>query len=191
MRDPDTVIASILIGPGFRTLIWNSINNKVYCANYDSASVTIIDGANNSVITTVPVGNGPFALTWNLMQNRTYVANWSSSNVSVIRDEMPGIEERQTFDAECLMPEIFPNPAKSVMRVRIPLSVKAIKIFDVSGKLIKEIASTSEFASQSIGTRFALRNDNGREIKISLKGISPGIYFLRLGKETKKFLVVK
>jgi len=78
--------------------------------------------------------------------------------------------------------EIYPNPAKSVIRVRVPSSEKeatAIKIFDVSGKLIKEIATS---ASQS-------RND--REVKISLKGINPGIYFLRLGKETKKFLVVK
>jgi len=50
-----------------------------------------------------------------------------------------------------------------------------LKIFDVSGKLIKEIALT--------GT--------GQEIKISLQGINPGIYFIRLGTEVKKFLVVK
>jgi len=30
-----------------------------------------------------------------------------------------------------------------------------------------------------------------QEVTISLKGINPGIYFLKLGKETKKFLVVK
>jgi hypothetical protein len=29
------------------------------------------------------------------------------------------------------------------------------------------------------------------EIKIPLKGIKPGIYFLRIGTETKKFLVLK
>jgi hypothetical protein len=89
--------------------------------------------------------------------------------------------------------EVYPNPAKTVMRVRVPLSVKEkteLKIYDVSGKLIKEIATpASRFAPQSIGTRSALRNDS--ELKISLKGISPGIYFLRVGKETKKFLVVK
>jgi hypothetical protein len=68
-----------------------------------------------------------------------------------------------------------------------------IKIFDVSGKMIREIASATDlrFASQSIGTRSALRNDRVIETKISLKGINPGIYFLRVGKETKKFLVVK
>jgi hypothetical protein len=77
--------------------------------------------------------------------------------------------------------EVYPNPARSYLAVRLPQTAdrQNLKIFDVSGKLIKEIATP---ASQS-------RND--REIKISLKGINPGIYFLRLGKETKKFLVVK
>jgi hypothetical protein len=45
--------------------------------------------------------------------------------------------------------------------------------------MIREIASPPK----------ADRNDDA--VKISLKGINPGIYFLRLGKETKKFLVVK
>ena len=88
-------------------------------------------------------------------------------------------EERTTLDAECLIPEIYPNPAKSVMRVRVPLSVKTIKIFDVSGKTIREIASPLK----------ADRNDS--EIKISLKGINPGIYFLCLGSTVQKFLVVR
>jgi hypothetical protein len=95
-------------------------------------------------------------------------------------------EERTALDALCLTPEIYPNPAKSVIRVRIPFSDKgsrrlqpAIKIFDVSGKLIKEIATT---ASQS-------RND--RELLVSLKEINPGIYFLQLGATVRKFQVIR
>jgi hypothetical protein len=75
--------------------------------------------------------------------------------------------------------EVYPNPAKGVMRVHGPFSEKTIKIFDICGKMIREIAST---ASQS-------RNDGA--VEISLKGMNPGIYFLKLDKETKKFLVVK
>jgi hypothetical protein len=45
--------------------------------------------------------------------------------------------------------------------------------------MVKEIATPPK----------ADRNDS--EVVISLKGISPGIYFLRLGEDTKKFLVVK
>ncbi len=73
--------------------------------------------------------------------------------------------------------EIYPNPSTDVLRVRGPLNEKTIKIFDICGKMIKEIATTSA------------RNDEA--VVISLKGINPGIYFLRLGKETKKFIVAR
>ncbi len=77
--------------------------------------------------------------------------------------------------------EIYPNPAKNVMRVRHQWSAEEkvdLKIFDVTGKLVREENVTSA-------------KSHKQEVKISLKGISPGIYFLRLGKETKKFLVVE
>jgi hypothetical protein len=66
---------------------------------------------------------------------------------------------------------IYPNPAKAVIRVRGPFSGKeatAIKIFDGSGKLVKEIAAPAS----------PTRND-GEEV-ISLKGIDPGIYFIKI-----------
>jgi Secretion system C-terminal sorting domain len=102
-------------------------------------------------------------------------------------------EERPTLNATRFALDIYPNPTRSFLAIRLPLSAdrQILKIFDVSGKLVNEIATPTEFASQSIGTRSALRNDRNGEIKISLKGISPGIYFLKIGKETKKFLVVK
>ncbi len=75
--------------------------------------------------------------------------------------------------------EVYPNPAKGVVRVRGPLNEKTIKIFDICGKMIKEIATT---ASQS-------RNDGA--VVISLKGINPGIYFLQFENEIRKFLVVR
>jgi hypothetical protein len=77
--------------------------------------------------------------------------------------------------------EVYPNPARSYLAVRLPQTAdrQNLKIFDVSGKLIKEIASPPK----------ADRND--RAVEISLKGISPGIYFLGFGNEIKKFLVVK
>lgn len=88
-----------------------------------------------------------------------------------------GIEEIKKQNAISLMLGIYPNPVKSVLHVRGPLSEKSIKIFNASGRLIKEIATPS------------VRNDE--VVEITLKGISPGIYFIRFSKETKKFLVVK
>ncbi|MDH5683231.1 MAG: SBBP repeat-containing protein [candidate division WOR-3 bacterium] len=108
--------------------------------------------------------------------------------------QTPGVEERSTLKALRSTPEIYPNPARSVIRVRVPyvgatsLSQQSgsgnpsykkeemnLKIFDVSGKLITETEISSP------------------ETQISLTGIKPGVYFLQLGTETmtKKFIVSK
>jgi hypothetical protein len=141
-------------------------------------SVTIIDGVTNAVINTITVGSSPNAFCRNATQNRTYVANYASSNLSVLRDSMTsGIEE------ECLTPnvtltelEIYPNPAKSVIRVRCPSPIAKIKIFDVTGKTVKEM--------NSFGVN---------EVAVSLKGINSGIYFVQLDNQTtiKKLMVTK
>ncbi len=83
-------------------------------------------------------------------------------------------ETRQLFSTYYIPIEIYPNPAKSAIRVHGPFSEKNIKIFDVSGKLIK-VTNAKE---------------HKQEIRISLKGINPGIYFLRVDEKTTKFLVV-
>ncbi len=93
----------------------------------------------------------------------------------------PGIEEnRQPLPTNRIPLEIYPNPTRSYLAVLLPNTAdcQMVKIFDVSGKLVKEEKVLSA-------------QEHKQEVKISLKGIIPGIYFLRLGKETKKFLVVK
>lgn len=91
----------------------------------------------------------------------------------------PGIEEDSTLDTDHLTQEIYPNPAKDVMCVRVPLSVEEIKFFDVSGKSVK-------VANNVLGAQ-----EHKQGLTISLKGINPGIYFLQIGKQVKKFLVIK
>ena len=152
-------------------LVWNSINNKVYCANERSDNVTVIDGATNQVITTIQVEDEPHTFAWNSIENRTYVANYWSSSISVIRDVMSGIEEYFLPDVKPLTSEIYPNPAKSFFVIRSSLPVKEIEIFDVSGKLIKEINFSS-----------------AKEPKISLKGIKSGVYLLKIKTENKEFI---
>ena len=169
------VITTIQVGRYPWTLVWNSTNNKVYCANLGSGSVTVIDGATNQVITTIPVGVSPRAFAWNSIENRVYVANYWSSSISVIRDAT-GIEEYFLPDVKPFTSEIYPNPAKSFIVIRSSFPVKEIEIFDVSGKLIKEITFSS------------------KESKISLKGIKSGVYLLKIKAENKEFaekLVIK
>jgi YVTN family beta-propeller protein len=169
------VIAIIPVGYYPYALVWNSTNNKVYCANYYSNNVSVIDGATNQVIATIPVGSAPRAFAWNSIQNRTYVANFGSSTISVIRD-VTGIEEYFLPDVKPFASEIYPNPAKSFFVIRSSLPVKEIEIFDVSGKLIKEITFST------------------KEPKISLNGIKTGVYLLKIKTENKEFtekLIIK
>ena len=52
---------------------------------------------------------------------------------------MAGSEEYFIPEVKPLTSEIYPNPTNSFFVIRYPLPVKEIKIFDVSGKLIREI----------------------------------------------------
>jgi YVTN family beta-propeller protein len=174
------IVKTITVGGNPSVLFYQPTNNKIYCINSWS-SVSVISGVLDTVITMIGVGRSPTAFTYYPEQNRIYVANSSSGTISVIRDEIPGIEESNTLNAISLTPEIYPNPAKSFLAVRLPLSTdrQAIKIFDVSGKLIKVLDKVTRAQSHK------------QEVRISLIGINPGIYFLKVGKETKKFIVAK
>ena len=92
-----------------------------------------------------------------------------------------GIEESSMFQVLPFTLQVSPNPAKSFFVVRVPSSIKSqmLKMFDVSGKLVKEIDSPSA------------HNDKVAEMRVSLKGIKPGVYFIQVGDEmVKEKLVV-
>jgi YVTN family beta-propeller protein len=80
----NTVIATIRVGSEPCALVYNSTNNKIYCANQKSNDVSIIDGTTSNVINTIAVGAGPSALVYNSVNNKAYCANANSNNVSVI-----------------------------------------------------------------------------------------------------------
>jgi hypothetical protein len=109
------------------------------------------------------------------------VANYYSSSISVIRDVMPGVEEHLMLNATGNMLEVYPNPAKSFFVIRIPSFIKSqtVKMFDVSGKLVKEITSPSAHNAKVV------------EMRVSLDGIKNGVYFIKVGDEiVKEKLVV-
>jgi hypothetical protein len=74
---------------------------------------------------------------------------------------------------------IYPNPARGFFTIRVPQSAdrSEIKIFDVMGKVIKEIATPSA------------RNDN--IVRVSLEDIKDGVYFIKAGDQTRKIVVNK
>jgi hypothetical protein len=94
-----------------------------------------------------------------------------------------GIEEaRLSHSADRTPLAIYPNPAHTLLHVQGPFSGRpatAIMIFDESGRLVNEIATSAS------PTR-----DRG-EAEISLEGMGPGVYFLQSGSETRKFLIAE
>ncbi|HTW92632.1 MAG TPA: hypothetical protein VMH22_13130 [bacterium] len=56
-------------------LCYNPASNKVYCANYGSKTVTVIDGSTNAVVATVAVGPGLVGICCNPHDNKIYLAN--------------------------------------------------------------------------------------------------------------------
>jgi YVTN family beta-propeller protein len=72
---------------GTIALVWNPINNRLYCANELTNNITVIDCATNQIITRIPVGSRPHehrSLALNRINNKLYCANWRSDNVTVI-----------------------------------------------------------------------------------------------------------
>jgi YVTN family beta-propeller protein len=64
-------------------LCYNPTNNKVYVANFGSGSVTVIDGASDSVVATVPTDSKPSALCYNPTNNKIYCARADPSSPEV------------------------------------------------------------------------------------------------------------
>src|SRR5688572_8920050 len=61
----------------------NAVTNKVYVANSDSDTVTVVNAGTGGTAT-VAVGDRPFWVAINVDTNTIYVANRNSSNVTLI-----------------------------------------------------------------------------------------------------------
>ncbi|MEO0092033.1 MAG: YCF48-related protein [candidate division WOR-3 bacterium] len=84
-------------------------------------------------------------------------------------------EEHLTMNTKYSILKIYPNPAKTFLNINCPITTNnsTLKIFDISGKLIKEIKI------------------NQPENKISLRDLDAGIYYLQLNKTIKKITIIK
>ncbi|MBM3315482.1 YncE family protein, partial [candidate division WOR-3 bacterium] len=81
---PDTVLATVTVGAKPRAMVWDSIDGRVFVANYTDSSVSVISGATNQVLRTIRVGQYPYALCWNSAGNRVYCADYGGNTVTVI-----------------------------------------------------------------------------------------------------------
>ena len=81
----DMVVATVAVGTGPIAVGVNPNTNKIYIVNFNSDSVSVIDGATNDVVN-VGVGHQPVAVGVNPTTNKIYVTNngIGSNSVSVI-----------------------------------------------------------------------------------------------------------
>ena len=73
-----------LLGDMPYALDLNLLTNKIYVANQNDATVTVIDGTGDTVSATVPTGLLPSGVAVNPVTNQVYVSNRGSGNVTVI-----------------------------------------------------------------------------------------------------------
>ncbi|MEO0084626.1 MAG: kelch repeat-containing protein [candidate division WOR-3 bacterium] len=138
-------------GGGFQNDIWFSTNGANWTQAISTTNWTARDGH-----TSVVFDNKMWVLGGYDGNRRNDV--WCSPGLF-------GTEETYVqHDKNHLPATIFPNPATSVVRVRAPFSVNKVTIYDVSGKMVKEIALP--------------RND--QTVRVSLAGINNGVYFVKI-----------
>jgi hypothetical protein len=152
--DTDSIVASIVTPGGYLVdLVWNHLNDKVYCSltSWEN-TVAVFDAATNLVIDSFQMRGGPGEMAWDPVTNRTFVPNWDGSSVSVLRDDPPGI----TGPGSALTQACPVTP--TVIKGILPLVGREPAILlDISGRKVAAL----------------LPGDN------DIRYLSPGVYFVR------------
>jgi YVTN family beta-propeller protein len=87
---------TVAVGDAPHGVAVNSVNDRLYVANHNGDSLTVIDSTDYTKIRTTAVGNGPNGVAYNPTNNRVYVALRNSNRVKVLRAN--GSEILETID---------------------------------------------------------------------------------------------
>ena len=155
----------------YATIKYNSAGVQQWIQRYngpgnreDGANSLAVDGQGNVYVTGGSTGNGS-----------------NGYDYATIKYVQTGaIEENHSLlSADRFSFEVYPNPAKTFFTVRSPFNAQGsmLRIFDVTGKVVKEFRSDVASASSTL--------------RVTLDGIMNGIYFIKVGNEmVKEKLVV-
>jgi YVTN family beta-propeller protein len=94
----DSVLYVVFVGLGLGAIDYYLGTGRVYCANDDSNSVSVIDPVSHHVIA-VPAGHGPCALGYSTASNKVYCANGRDSTVTVIDGATNSVLKTMTVGA--------------------------------------------------------------------------------------------
>jgi YVTN family beta-propeller protein len=95
--------AQIPVGTAPTGIAVNITTNRVYVSNIGSNTVSVIDGATNTVIKTIPVGNQPTTVVLYAPANLVYAFNSADNTLSII--------DGNTNTVQNTLPTLFPFEA--------------------------------------------------------------------------------
>ena len=147
LQDIDLTSNSNLINVGLR------FNNLTFVnvANGNNAKITNFDTRNNSNLSCIQIDTGfsvPTDNTWRKPSTASYSDN--CANLSVNDFEVEGFK-------------IYPNPASELLTIETNVSIDALKIYSVTGKLLNTVKNTNT---------------------INVSGLDSGIYFVSVVNKT-------
>jgi len=88
-------IGNITVGSAPAGVAYDSSNGYVYVANSASDTVSVINGATNTVIASIAVGSGPWGVAYDPSNGYLYVTNYYSGTVSIISTSTQAIKNIQ------------------------------------------------------------------------------------------------
>jgi YVTN family beta-propeller protein len=72
---PPSTVPTVEVGSGPTAVVNNSANQRLYVANSDSRSVSVLDAVTNDTVTTINLSSRPTGIAVNPRSNRLYVTN--------------------------------------------------------------------------------------------------------------------
>jgi YVTN family beta-propeller protein len=78
-------LASVAVGRAPHGVAVNAAAKRVYVANHEDHTLSIVNSGTYALVTTKAVGNGPNGVAYNPANDRIYVANRNANTVSVLR----------------------------------------------------------------------------------------------------------
>lgn len=161
------------------------IGSKIWAVGHHGTILYSNDLGNNWILQNCPIDttlydidfgdtlHGLIGAEGNILYTHNGGNTWNIANLG-LEEEITASSVRNDF-------VVYPNPAKSYLTIHCPFSIIGIKIFDVTGKLIKEIATPSA--------------RNNYISRILLNEIKNGIYFIRAetqsGPIIKRLVIIK
>ncbi|TES90493.1 MAG: T9SS type A sorting domain-containing protein [Candidatus Cloacimonadota bacterium] len=181
----DSVITTIPVNGGPYSLLYNPIDNALYCAYVNTSQVQdaimIIDGETNSIIDDFSIdsyisGYGvdspQKALVLDSLDNIIYLCHYYTSKISKIEGLVQGIEKGRNSPVRFPLLKVFPNPFVSCLEIEYSLpklSHVGMQIYDVSGRLVESFPSEV----QETGKHRISWMPSGKNLK-------SGVYFVRM-----------